>query len=125
MQTVKDRVTSLEKEDGELTDNDQETANLLASYFQEVFTTEDLTSIPKVIAKDLQWKDSNLNFSEEIVRLKLMKLQVEKSPGPDEIHKKLLNMCSAEIARPLSMIFQKSYGQYCTDLQKREKSRQG
>jgi len=35
-QTVKENVTSLFMEDGKLTESDQETAELLATYFEEV-----------------------------------------------------------------------------------------
>jgi len=41
-QTVKDNVTTLRKDDGELTRTDQETADLLAAYFKEVYTVEDV-----------------------------------------------------------------------------------
>jgi len=42
MQTVNDNVTTLAKEDGELTTTHQETADLLASYFKEAFTERTL-----------------------------------------------------------------------------------
>ena len=38
MQSVKDKVIALKKENGELTETDQETADLLSTYFQEVYT---------------------------------------------------------------------------------------
>ena len=79
VQTIKDNVTQLETNKGELTSTDQETANLLADYFEEVFTVEDTTSLPTVEAKDLNWKDDNIIFSEEIVLKKLQRLQVDKS----------------------------------------------
>ena len=45
MQTVKDNVIALKNENGELTKTDQETADLLSSYFKQVFTVEDTTNI--------------------------------------------------------------------------------
>ena len=46
-------------------------------------------------------------FNEGVVLQKLMKLQVDKSQGPDGIHPLLLSKCGVDIAKPL--IFQKSY----------------
>ena len=48
LQRVKENVMPLVKEDGELTGNDQEMAELLASYFQEAFTIKDATYVPTV-----------------------------------------------------------------------------
>jgi len=45
MQTVKDVVVGLKKEDGEFTATDQEVADELASCFQKVFTKEDENGI--------------------------------------------------------------------------------
>lgn len=41
--------------------------------------------------------------------MKVMKLQTDKSPGPDGIHPLLLQECAASVAEPLSLIFQKSF----------------
>ena len=98
VQTIKDNVTQLEAKTGELTSTDQETADLLADYFKEVFTVEDTTSLPIVEENDLNWKDDNIIFSEEIVLKKLQRLQVDKSQGPDGIHPQLLNRCGVALA---------------------------
>jgi len=85
-QTVKDNVTTFRKDDGELTRTDQETADLLAAYFKEVYMVEDVITLPVVIEKDLGWQDSDLNFDETAVMEKLLKLNSDKSPGSDGIH---------------------------------------
>src|SRR5664279_3751444 len=41
LQTVKDNVTVLMQDNGELTETDQETADVLGQYFRDVFTVED------------------------------------------------------------------------------------
>lgn len=109
VQTVKDNVMALKQENGDFTTSDQETANLLATHFQEVYTTEDISCIPAATACDCEWECSNLSFSPEAVRRKLEKLQTDKSPGPDDIHPHLLNACAEAVAEPLSLIFQESY----------------
>jgi len=45
LQTVKDNVTALEPRFGELTTSDQEAADSIGEYFQEMFTQEDNTTI--------------------------------------------------------------------------------
>jgi hypothetical protein len=109
MQTIKENVTSILKEDGKLTESDQETAEILADYFEEVFIKEDTENIPKVEEKDLNWQDTEMKFSAATVMSKLKKLKVDKSPGPDGIHPMVLKECSEAIAEPLSLIFQKSF----------------
>jgi Reverse transcriptase (RNA-dependent DNA polymerase)/Endonuclease-reverse transcriptase len=109
MQTVKENVASLSKEDGKLTESDQESADLLATYFETVFTREDTREMPEVEEKNLNWQDTKMEFSKETVLRKLKKLQVDKSPGPDSIHPLVLKECSEAIAEPLSLIFQKSF----------------
>jgi len=46
MKTVKDNLTVLSKDDGELTTTDQETADLISAYFREVCTVKDLENFP-------------------------------------------------------------------------------
>ena len=109
MLCVKDKVMALKKENGELTETDQETADLLSTYFQEVYTVEDTSNIPMVAERDFNWRDTNLSFDEETVMEKLQKLRTDKSPGPDSLHPLLLKERAAVLAKPLSMIFQQSY----------------
>jgi len=101
-------VTVLKRADGEMTSSDQEVADVFSEYFKEVYTVEDLSSIPTVPERDCNWKDI-ICFSEKIVFDKLQRLQSDKSPGPDGLHPMLLKECAATIAEPLSRIFQHSY----------------
>ncbi len=43
----------------------------------------------------------------EVLEL-LLKLQPDRSPGPDGIHPRVLKECARELARPLATIFQTS-----------------
>ena len=47
LQTVKDQVTVLKKRDGEMTTSDHEVADLFSEHFKEVYTVEDLSSVPR------------------------------------------------------------------------------
>jgi len=104
-QTVKDNVTTLRKDDGELTRTDQKTTDLLAAYFKEVYTVEDAITLPVVIETDIGWQDSDLYFDETAVMEKLLKLNSDKSPGSDGIHPQLLKECATVLAEPLSLLF--------------------
>ena len=58
-------MTTLRKDDGELTKTDQETADMLAAYFKEVFTLEDVANMPVITERDFGWQDSEMKFDEE------------------------------------------------------------
>jgi len=109
MKTVKDNLTVLRKDDGELTTADQETADLISAYFKEVCTVEDLENFAVVMGRDLNWKDTDLDFGVSVVMKKLQQLNSDKSPSPDAVYPLLLKECAAILAEPLSMIFQQSF----------------
>ena len=64
------------------------------NYFSNIFTIEDLTNIPEAANMFQGLSDANKleNFviNEQQVKNKLENLKVSKSPGPDDIHAKLL-----------------------------------
>jgi len=96
---MKDNLTALRKDDGELTTRDQETADLLSAYFNEVYTVEDLENFPVVMGRDLNWKDTDLDFGVSVVMKKLQQLNPDKSPGPDAVHPLLLRECEPLLLR--------------------------
>jgi len=107
-QTVRDNVTTLRK-DEELTKMDQETADMSATYFKQVFTVEDVANMPVVTERDFGCQDSEMKFDEKTVLAKLQKLNPDKSPGPDDIHMLLIKECATVLAEPLSFLFQQSF----------------
>jgi hypothetical protein len=62
LQTVKSNVTILRQDNGELTTTDQEAADILANYFKEAFTMEDLSNLPTVVENDLGWRDTDVGL---------------------------------------------------------------
>ena len=118
LQMVKDRVVQLKRRDGSLTANDAEAAEELCLVFKDVFTMEgsfdapqkDLSGAPT--PKEAGQKDkspADVQFDEKAVRERLLRLDPDKSPGPDGLHPHLLKACADNLAKPIAMIFQKSF----------------
>jgi len=111
-QRTREKVGPLKDRGGNVLTNDEETANLLNNYFSSVFTVEDCSNIPnakqmftgKIGEEDLV----HLEITSTIVEHKLEKLDVNKCPGLDNIHPKLLYELRSEISNPLSKLFKKS-----------------
>ena len=91
-QKVKASIPPLERSDSSLTTSNQESANVLASFFEITFTIEDTSSLPSYI-------------SEEIVFHKLCNLKPFKSPGPDSLHAYVLKACADCLAKPLCILY--------------------
>src|SRR5579862_9410908 len=77
----------------EIIDN-KDTAELLNNYFSRVFTLENTNCIPtpEQIFKGDQIEEglNKIEVTEQIVLKKLCELNINKCPGPDELHPKLL-----------------------------------
>ena len=100
---------------GEIILDDQVAANVLNKYFSSVFTIENCSNIPE--AKQIFNYDDhtdgvdNICITEEIVFSKLNALNVNKSPGNDEIHPKMLYELRMEIVKPLADLYRLSLDQ--------------
>ncbi len=51
----------------------------------------------------------NPSFTENTVRLHILKLVAHKAVGVDKVHSKVLKMCCSSLCKPLSLIFTKTY----------------
>jgi len=106
VQTVKDKVMGLKKANGQQTVNNQDTADAFCEYFNDVFVKEgswtgDITKYPT--------EDLDVEIMEVKVKKLLCALKTDKSPGPDGMHPLLLHSTADEVAKPLTLIFSKSY----------------
>ena len=104
--TKKDQVSELKKTDGSMTSNDMEKSTELNNFFASVFTEEDTSNMPESANQSHNFK-SNTTAEIEIEDMKklLQATKSGKSPGPDELHPKLLNECANELAKPLKYMF--------------------
>jgi uncharacterized protein YqfB (UPF0267 family) len=92
-----------------LTSSDSEKANFLADFFSSVFTEEDDLVMPELdINPDIPKLDI-LNISAETNKKKLDNLKIDKSPGPDNIHPRILRELSKILSEPLSIIYNNSF----------------
>ena len=77
-------VGPLKNSDGRLVTDDKEMADILNNHYCNMFTKEDLSSMPRV-EKLYQGEEflSYMNFTPEEVNAKLKKLRPTAAPGPD------------------------------------------
>jgi Reverse transcriptase (RNA-dependent DNA polymerase)/Endonuclease-reverse transcriptase len=112
LQSVKDNISALRRADGTVTGSDKETADELASCFQQMFTKEDIEGRGNqgpATSETPEWQDSDVDFSVQSVLRKLQKINADKAAGPDGVHPMFLKACAASIAEPLSIIFNSSF----------------
>ena len=97
-------------EDGSetLTSNNTDKANTLSEFFSSVFTTEGDGECPMLEDITIDNHMLNLEIKETDVEKRLHKLNISKSPGPDNIHPRILHDFCQELAKPVTIIFRKS-----------------
>ena len=101
-------VHPLVKPNGEKTTTDEEKVEIWNEFFASVFTSEDKTNIPRLPDFRFATTLNEATIEKEEVMKELKSLKMDKSPGPDAIHPKVLNMCAGELAEPLTDLFRKS-----------------
>ena len=97
-------------EDGETfyAKNDKQKADEFQKYFGGVFTKEPLGEMPYFEERNFQTLLSSIEISEDMILKKLKKIKVNKSPGPDTIHPRVINELSNALTKPLCILFQTS-----------------
>ena len=96
------------EENAELTTTNKEKAEVLCKFFSDVFTREYLINVPTF--EEHQGIDNleDINFTVDDVEKTLENLKIGKSPGPDDIHPRVLKDLAKELKMPLFIIFRKS-----------------
>ena len=101
------QIGDLKNDDGSHCETDLSKAATLNQNFARAFTIEDTSNFPKVQSSN----NCTLNeilVTEQCVLNNLNKLKTNKSMGPDGIPASLLKNKASSIAKPLTMIFNKS-----------------
>ncbi|XP_071482066.1 uncharacterized protein [Diadema antillarum] len=102
----KSTVPDLQAPDGRWAKEDQEKAETLNNYFGSVFSEENTHAMP-FVERNCNDLLTDIEITTEEIDDLLEHLDINKSPGPDGIHSRVLKETHAEIAEPLQMIFTK------------------
>ena len=99
----------LKREDGTYTSNDEEAADTLSEQYLKTFTKEDTTNIPDIESKPLQTDSlKTYNINRERVLKVIHSLKINKSPGIDGIHPRVIKEIADIISHPITMIYKRS-----------------
>ena len=110
----KEGVAELVNKDGNLTSNDEEKCNIINDFFATVFTQEDITSVPDFKCNAIIDTPLETCFvTNHDMETALNKLNPNKSPGPDNFHPKFLKSSSKSLAKPLTILFNKTLSDGC------------
>ena len=108
---VKSKVPDLyltdEESPNDMTSNDQEKAEKLSDFFSSVFTNEVEGVWALANKPDIKHK-LVICIDEDSQQKNLPKLKVTKSPGPDQMHPRILDEIRSIIVTPLTQMFQTS-----------------
>ena len=106
---MKEGIYDLTTKDGVIITKDEEKANILNSFFVSVFTKADISNIPVLTERPVQSMLEDVSFDLSKIFKLLEKLKVDKSPGPDGIHNRVLFEIKDQIGKVISILFHKSF----------------
>ena len=106
---VNSSLPDLKKPDGTLTKSDEEAAEALNYQYYQTFTKENTEHLPTFTPKNLLTAPLDTFEIKEIDVLKeLQHLQPNKSGGVDNIHPRVLKEMASQLAKPITILFNKS-----------------
>ena len=103
----KENISNLLTEDGTLTTSDLEKCEILNKFFASVFTVEDTEEVPTFTCENDQFVDT-MSITDTDMEKALKSLKINKSPGPDGLHPRILSELSHELSKPFTLLFHKT-----------------
>ena len=105
--TVRPEITEIKNEMGTLVDKDKDIANAINKYFSSVHTPQSDEEMPEMTARYIE-EIGNIHVTREEVMERLLKININKSCGPDNVHPLLLQKTAEASSHPLVRIFNMS-----------------
>ena len=105
---IGDLHTDYNNETSAKTESNIEKVEILSEFFSSVFVTEPDGDIPQIPARDVKKEMTSVWLTETETQKALSSLKVNKSPGPDGIHPRLLKELSSTISVPLALLYNQS-----------------
>ena len=103
---VKTTIPPLRDKNGKVSENNKQQAETLAAQFASVMVNEPEGDIPTLPDRNLETPPlSNIQVTEDMVMKKLQNLNTSKSPGPDEIHPRVLKENATVLAPALTLLY--------------------
>ena len=87
-----------------MTESDTDKAEVLQNHFSSVFTDEPVGPIPGPKMQSYETPLDAMHITEDQILKKLKKINTAKSPGPDQLHPKLLKELADVLAKQLSKV---------------------
>ena len=100
-------ISHLIDDQGNLTKNDKEKCEVLNEFFSSVFVNEGDGPVP-TFTSNFKTELTTITINDENMQKALNNLNSSKSPGPDQVHPRVLKELAEQLSHPLRLLFDKT-----------------
>ena len=101
-------IPTLTLNDGTTAITSLQKAEAFNNHFSNVFNTEDVNNVPLCEDKYTGEPLNSIEFTPDMIKTKLLNINENKSPGPENIHPFMIRCLADPLSKPLSILFNKS-----------------